>query len=97
MSTITSNMTDIAKMLLNEHRDEIDALPQRGPKGGTNAANIPGWSHSPHQTITKACMAAGVPVLNYWHGSAPTPASAIPSCIAGQLLAAYYKITEATK
>lgn len=71
---------------------DIDNLPTLTERGGRNARNISGWSHSPNGTVTKAARIAGCPVLPYWSGSAPTPASAIPSCIWREAIEACQKI-----
>lgn len=56
-------------------------VQHRGPKGGRNARHIPGWSSSPHQTVTKACHGAGIPTMQYWSGSCTTPSTAIPTVL----------------
>ena len=63
------------------HKTEISQLDRRGPNGGRNARFIKGWTRSPHQTITRAVNLAGKVSLNLWDGSAPTPSTAIPSCV----------------
>jgi hypothetical protein len=49
------------------------------------------WAHLGNQTISKACRIVGIPMTNYWSGSSPTPAKAVPDCIAYSLLNTYKK------
>jgi len=61
--------------------DDEKKLSFYGPRGGRNARFIPGWICVGNQTITKACIIAGIPIMNYWSGSAPTPSTAIPKIL----------------
>lgn len=72
-----------------EHRAKIEAvipddLHYCGIRGGSNAANIPGWSGGGWGWWYNAMREAGVSVrsLNYWSGQAPTPSTAIPETVA---------------
>jgi len=60
-----------------------------GPKGGRNARLIPGWICTGDQTITKACKIAGIPMMNYWSGSAPTPSTSIPKVLYDKYILGY--------
>lgn len=89
---------ELAKLLTPEIIAKIKALPTKGPRGGNNAKTIPGWSHSPNGTISYACNKAGIPTMKFWSGSAPTPSTAIPTCLASVAQALYNKIfTEVSK
>lgn len=93
--TKLEQLTADVKAIYEAHKAEIVQLDRRGPKGGTNARFIKGWKLSPHQTITRAANLSGKVTLNWWHGSAPTPGTAIPSCIVNECWTAYCKIYRA--
>lgn len=92
---ITAELAREAMVLANEFKTEIADLETLGPRGGSNAMNIPGWDPTGNQTITKACHAAGIETLPYWPGRAPTPSRAIPQCIAYKLRAKYDQLVAA--
>jgi hypothetical protein len=90
--TRTQNLTNQIKAIYLSKQDQVSALPRTGPNGGSNAAYIDGWTHSPNGTISKACGLAGVPLMPLWSGSLPTPSTAIPSCMYDDVMAAYTAI-----
>lgn len=90
--TRTEELTNAINDIVRNHHAEIDVLPTRGPNGGANARNIDGWSHSPNGTITRAANLSNCPVMHYWDGPLPTPASAIPTCIIDEVSKAYNHI-----
>lgn len=69
---------------MTAHADEIFALPHKGPRGGHNAARIPGWAKSPSSEVSRA--ARRLP-YDFWmrgwdlRGSGKTPTTWIPACI----------------
>lgn len=71
---------------------QINSLPTEGPKGGKNAKYIKGWKRTGNHVITKACIAANLPILDYWKGHLPTPSKAIPECILEEVKTEYEKI-----
>jgi len=92
MKTRTEKLIEEIKKIAEKYQKEINGLSYNGPNGGTNARLIPGWYHTGNATITRACGIAGVPRLNYWSGSNPTPATSIPLCISIDVIKAYKKI-----
>lgn len=88
----TERLADAIKKIAQDHKEEIKALSFRGKLGGTNAAHIAGWKNVGVATITVACKMARVPTLNYWSGSAPTPSTSIPECIAEESYKIYKQI-----
>jgi hypothetical protein len=88
----TMRLVNQIKAIAAAYKSDINNLSYTGPRGGSNAANIQGWTHNGNGTITKACRLAGVPIAPYWSGSAKTPASAIPQAINDQAVAAYNTI-----
>jgi len=79
------------KFIKKLYIEEIDALPTRGPRGGRNAANIPGWIKSPHGTISKICRDLNI-AANHWDGHRRTPATSIPECINDECIQAYNRV-----
>jgi len=74
---------------INENKSTITALiPSnisfKGPKGGTNAAQIKGWSGGGWGYWLRALKAADItcPSAPYWSGSNSTPSTAIPNGVA---------------
>ena len=92
MSNKTAELGGRIKLIAENHAVEIALLPRKGPSGGSNAANIPGWVLSPNGTVSKAAKLANVPTLSHWSGSLPTPSTAIPGCIALECRLAYESI-----
>ena len=90
--TRTEKLSNEIGRIVAENKSEIDNIEHHGPDGGTNAANIPGWSHTGNGTITRAANMAGCPTKNYWSGSNPTPATSIPTCILKETESEYKKI-----
>lgn len=86
--TRTEQLNRELKQIAAAHKSEIDALPLRGVKGGSNAKNIKGWTRST-ANITRA---GGLPMLSWWDGCAPTPSTGIPTCCAQEAYAAERKI-----
>lgn len=89
MKTRTERLAQELALIAERHENEISALSYRGPRGGRNAKHIPGWRCMGNHAITRAAGLAGVPQMSYWSGSAPTPSTAIPACMADEALEAY--------
>jgi hypothetical protein len=86
---------EIRKIAIKRTPEMAQDLIFRGPRGGRNAARIYGWHCTGNSTISKAArMAGNLPMMNWWHGSAPTPSKAIPECCAGEIIDAYNRIFE---
>jgi hypothetical protein len=81
-------LTLAVRNIIAEHSTEIFAIPWHGPRGGRNAMKIPGWEHSPHPEISRACRKHGV-ALPWWSGHCSTPSTGIPECILKDVQAAY--------
>lgn len=79
------------------HANEIKKLSYTGPRGGHNAANIPGWSVLGIHAVTRAAKLANLPTLSAWSGSNPTPSTAIPACIRWEARNAYIRIFDKEK
>jgi len=95
MRTKLEKLTAIARGLYIHYKNEINKYPRSGPRGGNNAAcdwAKPYWRHLGNAAITRACNEAGVPTMPYWSGSATTPATSIPACMAEGMERAYRKI-----
>lgn len=92
MTTRTQKLSAKFNEIYTKYKKEIDALPRRGPRGGTNAAHITGWVAIGNGTITKAANQSKMPTLNYWSGSHPTPSSAIPYVAHVDMMHAYNAI-----
>ncbi len=92
MKTKTEKLAEEIKKISDEHKQEILALPVIGPCGGTNAKFIEGWKPTYNSTITRACKAAGLLLLDYWTGKYPTPQHAIPQCIWPEVRKQYEEI-----
>lgn len=90
--TKTQQLAALISDIYNKHKADIDALPTRGVNGGTNAAYIDGWVNIGNGTITKAINKTGMPTLNYWSGSSPTPATAAPAFVMDDINNAYKSI-----
>ena len=95
MKTRTQKLAKEIDKIYKANKTKIDALPNRGPQGGINAANIPGWSNYGNGAITRAANIASIPTMRYWSGSAPTPSTALPSCVYDEITAAYNRIFKA--
>jgi hypothetical protein len=91
MTRIEKLAKEIEK-LYEENQSVIDALPIRGPSGGTNARYIEGWKNYQNGTITRAANMTNMPVLQFWSGHNPTPSSALPKCLYDQIMQAYKEI-----
>lgn len=78
--TKTAQLSRELQKIAEKHADEISQLQYRSPRGGQNARVIPGWSRST-SNITRA---GGLPMLNWWDGSNPTPSTGIPTCCADE-------------
>jgi len=61
---------------------DMEKLPTRGPRGGNNANTVwayrARWRQSPGCLASKVARQIGIPTLPYWHGSNPTPGTALP-------------------
>lgn len=86
--TRTKQLHDRLIAIKNAHANELKNLQYRGPKGGSNARTIKGWIRSTNN-ITRA---GGLPMLNWWDGSNPTPSTGIPECCAAEAFAAEEEI-----
>jgi len=87
-----SRTQQLAKEIQELIKGKKFSLEWRGPLGGTNARLIEGWSQPTNGTISKACKMAGVPTMNWWSGSLPTPTTAIPTQLVGPTYELYLKI-----
>ena len=90
--TRTSQLAAKVNSIYAANQATVDALPVVGPKGGSNAGNIDGWTALGIAAITRAFTASSAPTLNCWSGSLPTPSQAIPSCMVADVTKAYLKI-----
>ncbi len=90
--TRTEQLTEKIETIYRANKSEIDALPQGGPQGGTNAAYIEGWICLGNGTITRAANLSSLPVLPYWSGPSPTPSSSIPECVSDEIEKTYKSI-----
>lgn len=90
--TKTQKLANQIEKIAEKHKGKIADLPEFGPRGGTNAARIYGWSHSPNPTISRAFGLAGAPRAKWWSGPAPTPATGIPTCMCLECIRAYETI-----
>jgi hypothetical protein len=88
--TRTEQLRVKLEKIAERHADEIKMLSYQGKRGGHNAKTIPGWSRSTNN-ITRA---GGLPMLNWWDGSNPTPSTGIPECCATEAYAAERLIFE---
>lgn len=75
--------------IYTQNADEIARLPRISPKGGSNGRTIEGWVQSPCSAVSKIVRREGWAHLNWWHGSNPTPGTAVPECIYSSLLTVY--------
>jgi hypothetical protein len=81
-----TNKTKLASIILKNAWKDLPVKQKKlehcGPRGGKNSRYIPGWSHSPSSTVTKACHLAGIPTMDYWADFInPTPSTAIPTVL----------------
>jgi len=76
MTTKIEQLHDKLVIIAKKHAAEINDLSYRGSRGGSNARNIDGWSRST-ANITRA---GGLPMMDWWDGSNPTPSTGIPTC-----------------
>ena len=88
------NITKLRADWIRDHAVEIkaiiadiydnQAIEFSGPRGGSNAARIKGWSSGGWGWWVKAFRMAHVccPAIDYWSGWAPTPSTAIPQAVA---------------
>jgi len=90
--TRTAQLAKLIATIYSDHSDEIALLPRTGPRGGRNAAAIPGWDNLGVGVVTRACHLAGVVTLPYWTGCLATPSTATPACVSADLMAAYREI-----
>jgi len=86
--TRTDRLQIKLREIAENHKEEIEKLSYRGPRGGRNALYINGWSRSTNN-ITRA---NGLPMLNWWDGSAPTSSTGIPECCYDEAIAAEKEI-----
>jgi hypothetical protein len=86
--TRTQKLHEALVKIAESRKDQIALLEYVGPRGGKNAKNIYGWTKS-SANITRA---GGLPMMKWWDGKYPTPATAIPCCCAGEAHEAERKI-----
>lgn len=86
--TRTEQLSIELQKIAAKHKKEIDKLSYCGPRGGSNGAKISGWARST-ANITRA---GGLPTINWWDGSNPTPSTGIPACCKDEAYAAQKKI-----
>ena len=87
--TKTERLAEELVKIKAKHEKEIAALAYRGPRGGRNAKYLPGCRCLGNHAITQAAGLARVPQMSYWSGSAPTPSTAFPACMADEAVEAY--------
>jgi hypothetical protein len=90
--TKTEQLAERMKGIAKAHEGEISRLATSGPRGGSNAYAISGWSTTGNPIISKAAAIAGIPRMNSWSGKMPTPSIAIPYCIVSESRDAYNHI-----
>ena len=87
--TRTEKLAQEIQKIYESKKAIIEDLDRQTPLGGSNAKNIIGWDNPHNGTITRAANMTDMPVLPYWSGSNPTPASAIPKCVLASVEQAY--------
>ena len=90
--TKIKQLAEKLKIIYAKRKLQIDCLETTGPKNGSNARYIPGWTVSGNRVITQACKLAGIPLLNYWSGCFPTPSKAYPECLKEEIIKNYSEL-----
>jgi hypothetical protein len=87
-------LTRLLEDIVCKHGEEImNAKFTYGPRGGVNAARIPGWVKSPHSDISRAIkLVSELAWRKGWSGGGTTPEVFIPECIKAEALDAWRKV-----
>lgn len=84
-TTMTEKRANWITEHIYEFREvDLSTLKCEGPRGGHNAATIPGWSHEYGALWARAIakVLKGCPTMRYWGGGNPTSSTAIPRAYA---------------
>lgn len=90
--TRTEKLAEKIQSIYIKNKSQIDALSTTGPRGGNNARHISGWINLGVSVITRAANKTDMPMMPYWSGSMPTASTAIPACVADEIVSEWRSI-----
>jgi len=88
---LTQKLTTRINELYKDYKEIVDNLDTCGPRGGSNAAYIDGWTSLGNTAISRAANLSDMPTLNWYDGFNCRPTVAIPQVIAVQILMYYHQ------